>query len=283
MCLGTYVYAIWLIQKRIRSNYPEAQARVIKCKKLPSRQIHPSLPQKTYCWLSMLQDDTDIEFSCSTTTKEAPEKELADEQPKDTEQPAQSREELMQELREWSSVPCVLTDNTITLNNTISVILVDGDTMRPLYIPYQKQTIQRMIRNCFWGIPWIVGSILLLYVSYDAPIMFARSADLEESINASARYFWSAIGLDDDDMENEDDSACRIPRFVAAGYDFMLIVLCFIPIVMGARVRQLTRQFARQADTPDNAYQLLSNNDDDQEENNAPMEDRVAPSRVGLV
>ena len=297
-----YGYATHILQKNLENadRMPARHATVIRTKTIPNTP-HPQIPQKTFCWLELPSEDNAVDVgtnhtssvedrierigSSTTAISKVVGLEVGNLTPNITDN--DDEEDDGEDVKDWIHVPCVIAQEHDTSNGTpgtpppdriqkgdrITVRLLDGDASRLIYVPYQKLALKRMHHTVARSLMWFGGAYLALMVIFrGTPVVFASSQQLEESLNAFSDWCFTWLEntlsfLDDDKTTDEDIDAdergCRIPWFVAAGYDVLLLVQIAVPAAMFFYIRWKKNQLLEE--TPTGTYHLLRGDEDEQE------------------
>jgi len=296
-----YAYATHVIRKRLRNQYyyypVTRRARVIRVKRVPRQPHHPQIVRRTICWLEY-GDDTNENGDGGVVVAGADTTDGGGGGGDDDDDPVE--EEI--DESEWADVPCVLCygeeeegtgrgndgdgsgGGKIRVGTYLTVSLVDGDETRPVYLPYQRASARRTGRTAVTKFLQCAAAVVALKLLFwNAPLAFADSQLLEDSINDGWDAFFDRIGLGDDDNVDSVDNdvytprkACRIPWFVAACYDALLTIQVVFTATVFVYVRWWKKKnsvlFGGEDDTTttiaDTTYRLLNQGSNHNHNNN---------------
>ena len=240
------------------------RATVIRTKTIP-KEAHPQIPQKVFCWLE-LHDENDARATIGE-----------DEWMERLGHSMKEEENDEEDDKDWKHVPCVVaqelkpnsTEPRIQKGDRITVHPLDGDITRLIYVPYQRTALGRMKKSVLWSLVWAAGAcVALALIFQDIPIILASSQQLQEVLNHFSNSFWDGFDdwldkvLPDDDEEEDEDMnddairGCRIPWFVGAAYDMILLMQAVLPVAVGLYVRWKVKRSMFE-ETPADSYQLL--------------------------
>lgn len=271
VCVCVAAWVVLKIRRQITADgYPDTEVLVIKVKTIPLQMSgYPGIQQRqrNYCWIQYMEDKFNDPSFAPSANAESPPSNLDKEECGGTgvveneksvgqmvQEIRKASEELRRELQGWTTVPCVVTDNA-QQGDILTVRLLEGDPLRPVYLPYQQHLLKTTICKSLYAVLVMTAVAVLLYFSYDAPIIFAGSSTLEASINTRDERFWRFLGLDDDDPQNE-DLACQIPWYVGVGYDVWLVSFIVVPVF--AMYLKIRNAVAFNVERPgEDAYKLL--------------------------
>lgn len=280
------IYGItwYVLANRQTADFPTQKARIKRVKTIPA-EPHPALHQKTFCWVSFIDDDDADEhdndpalFSSGTIVQAV---DLVSKEDPEEDTSHQSHEQLIQDIRTWSlDHPCIIVSvgENVKIGDTLTVHLTNGDPSKPFYMPYQKETQQRMK---YWilksAVRGLLSLVALWFLFGGQPVFFANSQSLADSINTFWNAFWDsafdslsnvfpALAEDDDDPDlDTDDEECRIPPYVDMAYDFLILIQIGCMSVGPLIFYKRTKAIYGMDEPPADSYQLLRGDEDEDE------------------
>jgi len=231
------------LYQNVTKNHPIQKGRVLKTKTIPEVP-HPCITQRILAWIRLLNDHENVEEQV-----EALEDSETDTPP---------------------NAPMVLLapEDCVQVGDVLTLSLMDGDPIKLLYLPYQRQQARRMLWKAAKAVATVVAAFLILYFCFPGLSVVAASAsDMETYFQSSWYCTWM---LDEDEEQEEIDKdlarCCSIPSSVTWAYYLVLYgQLIFLMLVVG-RIWWKVRNVAV------SGYQMLPVRNDGSDEPTAPFQ-----------